>query len=172
MMIDQAVDHASALSIGFRDSSGLHVERLRRAQCRFHVRGPRRGLLHASNEIASSDECPQQPPSPPLSAPAMEPLPLSAPAMEPLPLSAPAMEPSPLSFPAMVLPPSPLFAIEEDVEHGMAGRGAQRGVEEDVVEQLPHEVATVGNHGPEGENKEQVWQCSIWSIMVFCMDVI
>jgi hypothetical protein len=28
MMIDQAVDHASALSIGFRDSSGLHVERL------------------------------------------------------------------------------------------------------------------------------------------------
>jgi hypothetical protein len=163
MMIDQAVDHASALSIGFRDSSGLHVERLRRAQCRFHVRDPRRGLLHASNEIASSDERPQQPPSPPLSAPAMEPLPLSAPAMEPSPLS---------FFPAMVLPPSPLFAIEEDVEHGMAGRGAQRGVEEDVVEQLHHEVATVGNHGPEGENKEQVWQCSIWSIMVFCMDVI
>jgi hypothetical protein len=70
MMIDQAVDHASALSIGFRDSSGLHVERLRRAQCRFHVRGPRRGLLHASNVIASSDERPQQPPSPPFSAPA------------------------------------------------------------------------------------------------------
>jgi hypothetical protein len=76
----------------------------------------------------------------------------------------PQQQPPSLSFHAMEPPSSPLFAVEDDVEHSMAGRRARSGVEEDVVEQLHHDVATVGNHGPEGENKEQVRQSSIWSI--------
>jgi hypothetical protein len=129
-------------------------------------------------------------PSPLLSAHGMEePPPMAAAAMEESPsplLSARGMEePPPMAVAAMEDSPLPLSVVEEIIQHGLADHRTQGFVVEEVIEHRKDEVVVhaedgfnvgheddavvllpaVGDHGPEGEKKEQVQQSSSLIIM-------